>query len=110
MNEGRRRSRPVCRRLPGLDARQTAHVRASLASRAGWNRQRPDNPSTAQGLAPGAGSCPMPEEVDIHIAYGFHYALGCLRQDRPSLYWAGIAGLLYLTIRTVTALLVALLG
>lgn len=52
----------------------------------------------------------MPEEVDIHIAYGFHYALGCLRQDRPSLYWAGIAGLLYLTIRTVTALLVALLG
>jgi len=106
----RRGAKCACSSLPGLDAQETAHLRAALASRADRNRHPSDDPLTTGGMPSGAETGPTPIEVDTHLVYGFHYALGCLRQDRPLLFWAGIAGLLYLAIRTVTVLLAELPG
>jgi hypothetical protein len=99
-------------RLPGLDPERARRVHASLAARARWLSDRQWEDSLA---GPGADRSaveryPEPAEVDSSLAFAFHYTLGCLRQDRPALFWAGVAGLVYSAIDLASVLWRAISG
>ena len=79
------------RRLPGLTSGQSAQLRRVLETRL--------NARTAGSIATHGPAEDEPIEdqpvADRSLMFAFHHAIGCLRQDRPWLLYAGTLGLAY---------------